>query len=85
MQANVLVNGERRALLCDFGLAKIMDEASHGFTTTDGFKGSIAWGSPEVLKFGRRTVYSDVWAWALLVWEVSRSATVVVYQANEVS
>lgn len=71
-QGNVLVNHKLRALLCDFGLAKALDGTPHGFTMTDGFKGSIPWCSPEVLSENSpRTTASDMWAWALLVREVS--------------
>lgn len=79
-QANVLVNQNRRALLSDFGLAKILDETlQHGLTTTDNFKGSLPWCSRELLETGTRTTQSDMWAWALLVWEASRLQASITY------
>ncbi|KAG8906836.1 hypothetical protein FRB99_006011 [Tulasnella sp. 403] len=78
---NVLVNNQGRAVLCDFGLTKAIDEEHHsGLTTSDGFKGSIRWCSPEVLEGQPRTIFSDVWAWALLVTEVM--AGKVPYHSN---
>lgn len=73
VQANVLVKKDGHAALCDFGLTKMLGQGLHGFTTTAGFKGSMQWCSPEVLnsEANMKTPSSDMWAFALLVWEVS--------------
>lgn len=58
-------------MLCDFGLAQVIDQAYHsGLTTSDGFKGSVRWCSPEILEGKPRNAESDMWAWAYLVFEV---------------
>lgn len=80
-KANVLVNGKIKAVLCDFGLAKALGTGSQGLTTTAGFKGSIAWCSPELLDDSPRTPASDMWAWAFLVWEV-RSLPYVTFSST---
>ncbi|KAG8905545.1 hypothetical protein FRB99_008744 [Tulasnella sp. 403] len=69
--ANVLVSEYGHAMLCDFGLAQVIDEEYHsGLTTSDGFKGSIRWCSPEIFEGQPRSTESDVWAWSYLVFEV---------------
>ncbi|KIO17491.1 hypothetical protein M407DRAFT_51839, partial [Tulasnella calospora MUT 4182] len=69
--ANVLVNLECRAVLCDFGLARLYEDSGFGrLESTARFKGSIRWCSPEILDDGPRTASSDVYAWAWLVWEI---------------
>ncbi|KAG8908757.1 hypothetical protein FRB99_002995 [Tulasnella sp. 403] len=69
---NVLINSERRAVLCDFGLAKTMESMPSGLTTST-FKqaGSLAYESPElVCGKSLRGLESDVWAWGCLLQEV---------------
>ncbi|KAG9014082.1 hypothetical protein FRB90_005630, partial [Tulasnella sp. 427] len=69
--ANVLVGADFRARLCDFGLARLLED--NGFErleTSTGFKGSIRWCSPEVLDGQPRSSTSDVYSWAWLVWEI---------------
>ncbi|KIO17496.1 hypothetical protein M407DRAFT_51418, partial [Tulasnella calospora MUT 4182] len=68
---NVLVNLECRAVLCDFGLARLYEDSGFArLESTAGFKGSIRWCSPELLEGGPRTASSDIYAWAWLVWEI---------------
>ncbi|KAG8923055.1 hypothetical protein FRC01_013277 [Tulasnella sp. 417] len=69
--ANVLVNSDCRAVLCDFGLARLHEDSGfRRLETSTGFKGSIRWCSPELLDGGPRTSSSDIYAWAWLVWEI---------------
>lgn len=71
-QANVLANGDCRAVLCDFGLARFHEDIGfRRLETSTGSKGPIRWCSPELLDGGPRTSSSDIYAWAWLVWEVS--------------
>lgn len=88
LQANVLIEVSPRpgvrpqALLCDFGLAKILDEGFKGLQTTDAWKGSIPWCAPELLEGGPRTTESDIWAWGHLVWEARPSIHTVLREPS---
>ncbi|KAG8918981.1 hypothetical protein FRC00_011879, partial [Tulasnella sp. 408] len=69
--ANVLVNKERRAVLCDLGLARLHDENFTRLESTgSSSKMSLRWCSPELLNDQPRSPESDVFAWAWLVWEI---------------
>ncbi|KAG9045166.1 hypothetical protein FS837_006934 [Tulasnella sp. UAMH 9824] len=69
--ANVLVNKERRAVLCDLGLARLHDENFTRLESTgSSSKMSLRWCSPELLNDQPRSLHSDVYAWAWLVWEI---------------
>ena len=71
MKANVLVKRNGRALLCDFGIARVLGVERTGMTTSGEWKGTYPWCSPEILNGDRLEPPSDVWAWAMLAWEVS--------------
>ena len=72
MQSNVLITGDGRAVLTDFGLSRILD-ARAGITTTS-VTGSIPWLSPELVTPWLSihnpvpcTKASDVWAFGCTV------------------
>ncbi|KAG8900396.1 hypothetical protein FRB99_006089 [Tulasnella sp. 403] len=76
--SNVLVTfieGRPRALLCDFGLARVMDTRS-GLTTA-GFhtSGTQLYFSPELVLEDEpyRTLESDMWAWGCLLYQILTS------------
>lgn len=67
--ANVLVSDDIKPLICDFGLAKSASEE-----TSIGLEGlgSVRWQSVELMKGGGgKTFASDVWAFGMLIYEVS--------------
>lgn len=74
-QGNVLISdgeGRVRALLCDFGLAKIEEADPSGFTTSSWNRaGSPRYMSPELCETPSRTEASDMWAWGCILLEVS--------------
>lgn len=78
-QANTLVNKLARAVICDFGLAKIMDEVPSGLTTSKGNAGTPRYAGPEAFRGKQfaRTLASDVWAWGCLFLEVSHHAAAI--------
>ncbi|KAG8892384.1 hypothetical protein FRB99_002739 [Tulasnella sp. 403] len=59
-------------MLCDFGLAKTMENMPTGLTTSTFNKaGSLPYESPELLKDASpRSLESDVWAWGCLLQEI---------------
>ncbi|KAG8906476.1 hypothetical protein FRB99_006791 [Tulasnella sp. 403] len=69
---NVLITDEHRAMLCDFGLAKAMENMPSGLTTsTFNQGGTLPYESPELLRGGSmRSPQSDVWAWGCLAQEI---------------
>lgn len=72
--ANVLVNDEPNAVLCDFGLATFVEdsEAVSGFTTSRSIKGSTRYMSPELFLDiqAKQTLESDVWGWGCTIFEI---------------
>jgi serine/threonine protein kinase len=67
---NVLVDVEGRAILCDFGLARV--KRSSRSTATSSGQGTPLWMAPEL--FGRRARYteaSDIYALAMVMVELS--------------
>ncbi|KAG8874939.1 hypothetical protein FRB97_005515 [Tulasnella sp. 331] len=72
---NVLVNDVGDAMLCDFGLTKVLGAEPSGLTTDDGnFKGAVRWTSPEVLEGEDKSLSSDVWSWGCLLLEILKDS-----------
>ena len=70
-QANVLIGQDGSAKLCDFGLAKALDDPT-GLTSTTSIRGSPRYMGPELLEDNATvSTHSDVWAWACIAGEVS--------------
>lgn len=70
-QGNILVTDDERAILCDFGLATVMDDELTALATSNEFKGSTRWCSPEVLSGESRSPSTDMWSWGCLALEVA--------------
>jgi serine/threonine protein kinase len=71
--SNVLVTDEGKAVICDFGLSRLkMDvyRKSKG-DTSKVVAGTLRWLSPELLNSGKLTWESDVYAFAMAIYEVS--------------
>ncbi len=65
--ANVLVSAEVRILLCDFGLAKMVDTNT---STSRAGLGTLRWQAPELLGGASKTFQTDVYAFGLTIYEV---------------
>lgn len=69
--ANILVTGEGRVKLLDFGIAKILDPSVGGSATRTGFQPlTPEYASPEQVRGERVTTASDVYALGLLLCEL---------------
>jgi serine/threonine protein kinase len=73
-QRNVLIDGEGRGSICDFGLSIILDGGPTGYTTSN-FGGSLRFLAPELLDEGTRTVETDIYAYACTCIEVGSRRT----------
>ena len=69
---NLLVNADCQLKICDFGLARVLDDHPSGLTTTNhNVQMTVRFSSPELhLEDARRTLESDVWAWGCLLLQV---------------
>lgn len=75
LQENTLVDSAGNAMLCDFGLARMLEDAPSGLTTTGSPQFTLFYASPELLNEGtRHTLKSDVWAWGCLFLGVGLSS-----------
>ncbi|KAG8974265.1 hypothetical protein FRC05_007689 [Tulasnella sp. 425] len=72
--ANVLIDLQMNAVLCDFGLASFVSGSGDlpGLVTTTSVKGTPRYMSPELLLDSdcKHSLESDVWAWACTVFQV---------------
>ncbi len=65
-QENTLIDDNGDLLLCDFGLACVLDTRN---SATQG-NGTVLYCSPDVLLSGRKSLAGDIWSWGCLVMEV---------------
>ncbi|KAJ7194916.1 kinase-like domain-containing protein, partial [Mycena pura] len=77
---NVLVENSGKALLCDFGLARLKADAAtrtfvHVDSPHDQIMGSRNWMAPEILTGSRYRVTSDVYAFGMTLYELYTDET----------
>jgi len=66
-QGNILINDDGEPTLTDFGLSK--DNSAVTSSTLKGV-GSVRWTAPELLNGSTKTMASDVYAVAMVIYEV---------------
>ena len=71
-QLNVLVEDPCRALIADFGLAKISRKIDPEQYTSDQNFCSKKWAAPEVINGGKYSEEADVYSFAMVVIEVGQ-------------
>ncbi|RZC66217.1 hypothetical protein C5167_009915 [Papaver somniferum] len=67
--SNVLLDGEMNARLGDFGLARLYDRGANPKTTN--MAGTLGYMAPELIRTGKATTSSDVFAFGALLLEVA--------------
>lgn len=81
---NVLVNDEGEASLCDFGMARIVQDLRTGFTTSGCGQGGKDYIAPEVMDSNgvpRKTAESDVPAFGGLILHVRLLASMASHES----
>ncbi|CEG00082.1 Serine/threonine-protein kinase, active site [Ostreococcus tauri] len=68
--ANILVEKSGRIKLADFGMAKVLENVSHGKS----FKGSACWMAPEVIRQKNVGFEADIWSVGCTVYEMATGA-----------
>ncbi|KAI3954620.1 hypothetical protein MKW98_019751 [Papaver atlanticum] len=68
--SNVLLDAEMNARLGDFGLARLYDRGTNPETTTN-VAGTLGYMAPELIRTGKATTSSDVFAFGALLLEVA--------------
>ena len=65
---NVLVGDGNIVKICDFGLARLIQDDE--YTAREGAKFPIKWTAPEAALYSRFTIKSDVWSYGILLTEL---------------
>lgn len=82
-----MINDHHEAALCDFGVARMLDDVVTGFTTSNPAM-SLPFASPELLDGERGRTYTDVYAFAGLClqvcWPLTQRAAHFKHSSNQV-
>lgn len=70
--SNVLMS-QGEPLLCDFGMARVLQDVASGYTTATVVPGTRGFQAPGVLTGGAATTASDVYAFGCVILSVSES------------
>lgn len=70
--ANILLDEFLFPLVCDFGLAKILNNGQHSFslTTSTNVRGTPIYIAPEFWKYGKYSTSCDVYSFALVLYSI---------------
>ncbi|XP_018423303.1 PREDICTED: receptor-type tyrosine-protein kinase FLT3 [Nanorana parkeri] len=66
---NVLITGGKMAKICDFGLARDVENDSN-YVVKGNARLPVKWMSPESIFHGIYTIKSDVWSYGIMLWEI---------------
>ncbi|KAL0954124.1 hypothetical protein HGRIS_005266 [Hohenbuehelia grisea] len=72
--SNILIGDDAKALIADFGLSHLQEQAANGATRTmasaQRLNGTLRWMAPELLDGEKLEKPSDVYSYALVAWEL---------------
>jgi serine/threonine-protein kinase len=72
---NVLLDGDGRAVLSDFGIAKVMESAEHHLTRPGAGVGTPEYMSPEQCRGGSVDARCDIYALGIMIYEMMAGRT----------
>ncbi|KAF3832760.1 hypothetical protein F7725_026425 [Dissostichus mawsoni] len=67
---NILVDESLVCKVSDFGMTRVLEDDSEAAYTATGGKIPIRWTAPEAIAYGKFSTSSDVWSYAIVMWEV---------------
>ncbi|KAK5604605.1 Ephrin type-A receptor 6 [Crenichthys baileyi] len=67
---NILVDDNLVCKVSDFGMSRVLEDDSESAYTATGGKIPIRWTAPEAIAYGKFSSASDVWSYAIVMWEV---------------
>uniref|UniRef100_A0A3Q2E9J4 receptor protein-tyrosine kinase n=1 Tax=Cyprinodon variegatus TaxID=28743 RepID=A0A3Q2E9J4_CYPVA len=67
---NILVDGNLVCKVSDFGMSRVLEDDSESAYTATGGKIPIRWTAPEAIAYGKFSSSSDIWSYAIVMWEV---------------